>query len=109
MCVCVCVQLLVDKELSVLIRQLYFIVLEKLCTEHFLTALDIAQACQWITHSLTHLLTHSLTHSPTHTLTHSADPKSSPTGLFCLVVGDVNRCMHLIEKLYRDTVAPCIR
>jgi recyclin-1 len=73
--------LLVDKELSVLIRELYFIVLDKLCTEHFLTALDIAQ---------------------------SADPKSSPTGLFCLVVGQVNSCMHLIELLYRDTVTPCI-
>lgn len=37
-------QLLIDKELSVLIRELYFIVLDKLCTEHFLTALDIAQS-----------------------------------------------------------------
>ena len=36
-------QLLVDKELSVLIRELYFIVLNKLCTEHFHTALEIAQ------------------------------------------------------------------
>ena len=39
----------------------------------------------------------------------AADPKSSPTGLFCLVVGQVNSNMHLIEKLYRDTVVPCIR
>jgi hypothetical protein len=74
--------LLMDKELSVLVRELYFIILDKLCIEHFLTALEIAQ---------------------------SADPKSSPTGLFCLVVGGVNSSMHLIEKIYRDTVVPCIR
>lgn len=37
-------QLLVDKDLSVLIRELYFIVLDKLCTEHFYTALEIAQS-----------------------------------------------------------------
>jgi hypothetical protein len=73
--------LLMDKELSVLVRELYFIILDKLCIEHFLTALEIAQ---------------------------SADPKSSPTGLFCLVVGGVNSSMHLIEKIYRDTVVPCI-
>ena len=44
----VCVQLLMDKELSVLIRQLYFVVLDKLCTEHFHTALEIAQSCEYI-------------------------------------------------------------
>ena len=37
-----------DKELSVLIRELYFVVLDKLCTEHFHTALEIAQSCEYI-------------------------------------------------------------
>ena len=33
--------MLVDKDLSDLVAQVYFTVLDKLCTEHFHTALDI--------------------------------------------------------------------
>ena len=40
----VCIQLLSERELSEVASALYFIVLEKLCTEHFHTALDIALA-----------------------------------------------------------------
>lgn len=55
--------LLSGRELSELVKSIYFIVLAKLCNEHFHTALDIGQ---------------------------TMDPKSAPTGLFCLVVGNVN-------------------
>ena len=104
-----------DKELSVLVRELYFIVLDKLCIEHFLTALEIAQSglpqCNIIASVSITLssLSPSLPPSLPLPCLPPADPKSSPTGLFCLVVGGVNSSMHLIEKLYRDTVVPCIR
>lgn len=38
----VVVQLLTDRELSDNVKEVYFTVLDKLCVEHFHTALDIA-------------------------------------------------------------------
>lgn len=43
-----CAQLLLERELSEVASALYFIVLEKLCTEHFHTALDIALAGNYL-------------------------------------------------------------
>lgn len=73
--------LLSDRELSENVKDIYFTVLEKLCAEHFHTALDIALA---------------------------VDLKSAPVGYFCTTVGNVNTNMHLIEKLFRETIMPCI-
>ena len=37
-------QLLMDRELSETVKDIYFTVLDKLCVDHFHTALDIAQS-----------------------------------------------------------------
>lgn len=39
---------------------------------------------------------------------YAVDPKTAPVGYFCTVVGNVNTNMHLIEKLFRETIMPCI-
>ena len=36
------------------------------------------------------------------------DPKTVPVGYFSLVVGNINSNMHLIEKLFRESIMPCI-
>ena len=38
----------------------------------------------------------------------AVDPKTAPVGYFSLVVGNINSNMHLIEKLFRDSIMPCI-
>ena len=43
---CHCLQLLSDRELSELVRDIYFTVLDKLCCEHFHSALDIGLSCE---------------------------------------------------------------
>ena len=39
----------------------------------------------------------------------SADPKTAPIGYFCVVVGNVNINMHLIENLFMEIVRPNIQ
>ncbi|XP_064403702.1 exocyst complex component 5-like [Halichondria panicea] len=73
--------LLGERELSELVQGVYFAILDKVCTEHFHTALDIGQ---------------------------NVDPKMSPVGHFCVVVGNVNCNMHLVDKLFREAILPCI-
>ena len=38
-----------------------------------------------------------------------ADPKTAPIGYFCLVVGNVNINMHLLEKLFMEVIRPNIQ
>lgn len=44
MCTHLTLQLLMDRELSETVKDIYFTVLDKLCVDHFHTALDIAQS-----------------------------------------------------------------
>ena len=44
-----------------------------------------------------------------HTQMNSADPKTAPIGYFCVVVGNVNINMHLIEKLFMEVIRPNIQ
>ena len=82
-------------------KDVYLTVLDKLCVDHFHTALDIAQTGEASPHTLPAPKNVTCFWNP-------VDPKQAPVGYFCTVVGNINTNMHLIEKLFRETIMPCI-
>lgn len=75
-----CKELLMDRELSHALREIFDTILDNLCADHFTTALELA-----------------------------AEYKGGPTGVFLQVVGCVNKNIHLIEKLFREIIMPLIQ
>lgn len=101
------VQLLGERELSELVEGVYFTILDKICIEHFHMALDIGQNGRCCNASCNDAVQQCLSH--VWLLTPVADPKLVPVGHFCLVVGNVNNNMHLVDKLFREVIFPCIQ
>ena len=91
-------QLLMDRELSHAMRDIFLTVFEVL-SDHFTTALDLAsKLCSQFND------VKLLSPQP-----FPVDVKVAPTGLFLQVVGCINKNIHLVEKQFREIILPAIQ